>query len=89
MYSDFARVAKEEGFLYLSGLFERVAQIEKMHEERYASYLSKVENHTLLQSDDENTRWICLNCGHVAVGKEPPAKCPVCQEERGYFKNLD
>ncbi len=89
MYSEFARVAKEEGFLYLSGLFERVAQIEKMHEERYASYLSKVENKTLLHSDDEQTKWICINCGYVVVGKEPPAKCPVCQEERGYYKKLD
>ena len=86
MYADFAKVAKEEGFLYLSGLFERVASIEKMHEERYAKYLGEVENKTLLTSDSEQTRWICLNCGYVFVGKEPPAECPVCQEERGYFK---
>ena len=86
MYSEFARVAKEEGFLYLSGLFERVASIEKMHEERYSKYLSEVENKTLLTSDSESTRWICLNCGYVVTAKEPPAACPVCQKERGYFK---
>ena len=86
MYADFARVAKEEGFLYRAGLFERVGSIEKMHEERYAKYLGEVENKTLLSSDSEQTRWICLNCGYVLVGKEPPAECPVCQEERGYFK---
>ncbi len=86
MYAEFAQTARDEGFLYLAGLFERVASIEKMHEERYAKYLSEVENKTLLTSDSEQTRWICLNCGYVFTGKEPPNECPVCQVERGYFK---
>ena len=89
MYADFAAVAKEEGFLYLAGLFERVASIEKMHEERYAHYEKAIEDKTLLTSNDEQTKWICLNCGYVFVGKEPPAECPVCQEERGYFKKTN
>ena len=86
MYAEFADVAREEGFLYLAGLFERVASIEKMHEERYAKYHDAIINKTLLTSDDEQTRWICLNCGYVFTGKEPPHECPVCQEERGYFQ---
>ncbi len=86
MYAEFAKVAKEEGFLYLAGLFERVASIEKMHEERYSNYLNQVENKTLLSSDSADTKWICLNCGYVLIAKEPPAECPVCGEERGYFK---
>lgn len=86
MYSDFAKDAKAEGFLYLAGLFERVASIEKMHEERYAKYEKLLEDKTILTSDSENTKWICLNCGYVFEGKEPPNECPVCQKERGYFK---
>lgn len=86
MYADFAKVAKEEGFLYLSGLFERVASIEKMHEQRYQSFADRLEDKSLFSSDSEQTAWICLNCGYVVKGKEPPAKCPVCQVERGYFK---
>lgn len=89
MYADFAVTAKEEGFLYLAGLFERVASIEKMHEERYAKYEKALEDKTLLTSESEQTKWICLNCGYVFTGKEPPAECPVCQEERGYFKKLN
>ena len=34
MYSEFARVAKEEGFDRIAYLFEGVAAIEKEHEER-------------------------------------------------------
>ena len=35
MYADFARVAREEGFLAIARQFEMVAAIEKTHEERY------------------------------------------------------
>ena len=35
MYPEFARVAKEEGFDEIAFLFEKVAAIEKLHEERY------------------------------------------------------
>ena len=35
MYAGFAKTAKEEGFTRLACLFELVAKIEKMHEERY------------------------------------------------------
>ena len=88
MYAQFAKEAKEEGFDFLSGLFERVASIEKMHEERYSHYKEKLSNKTLLTSDSESTRWICLNCGYVFTGKEAPHKCPVCQAERGTYKQL-
>lgn len=88
MYAEFAETARKEGFLYLAGLFERVASIEKMHEERYTSYLNALENKSLLCSDREETKWICLNCGYVICAKEPPAECPVCQKERGYFKKM-
>lgn len=88
MYRQFAEDARREGFLYLAGLFERVASIEKAHEERYQKYADAIENKTLLTSDSEDTKWICLNCGYIFTGKEPPNECPVCQEERGYFKKM-
>ena len=89
MYAQFAEEAKAEGFDYLAGLFERVASIEKMHEERYTSCHKALIEKTLLSSDDANTKWICLNCGYVVTAKEPPQKCPVCQAESGHYKKLD
>jgi len=86
MYSDFAKEAKEEGFDYLSSLFERVASIEKMHEERYAHFKEKIENNTVFSSTDEQTQWICINCGYIVTGKEPPQICPTCQHDKGWFK---
>jgi len=88
MYSDFAREAREEGFAELAFLFEKVGAIEKMHEERYNSYRQRILDGKMFASDDENTLWICLNCGNVVQGKNPPPMCPVCKESQGYFKNL-
>ena len=34
---------------------------------------------------DENTEWICLNCGHIQKGKNAPKQCPVCKHDQGYF----
>ena len=43
MYAGFAEVAREEGFTEIAILFEKVAAIEKMHEERYRKLLANVE----------------------------------------------
>ena len=85
MYAQFAEEAREEGFGFLAGLFDRVASIEKLHEERYGAYLEKVRENTVFKADSDSTKWICLNCGYVVEGKQPPDFCPVCQHEKGYF----
>ncbi len=86
MYSEFAQTAKEEGFDFLAGLFEKIASVEKDHEERYRSYLAKVKAGSLFVSDSAETRWICLNCGYVVTAKEAPVLCPACQHDKGYFQ---
>ena len=40
MYAGFAVTAREEGFDEIADLFEKVAAIEKMHEERYRKLLA-------------------------------------------------
>ncbi len=86
MYSQFAAEAREEGFEVIALLFERIASVEKMHEERYVEYLNKVRDGKMFTSDSEQTKWICLNCGYVVIAKEPPQVCPACSHPQGYFK---
>lgn len=86
MYSQFAKEAKEEGFDAIADLFERVASVEKAHEERYVDYLNKVRNAEMFTSDSAQTKWICINCGYVVTAKEPPKICPTCSHPQGYFK---
>ena len=85
MYKEFANTAKEEGFDDIAFLFEEVAKIEKHHEERYLKLLGNI-NDNLVFSKNEETVWICRNCGHVYVGKEAPKVCPVCNHPQSYFE---
>ena len=85
MYAQFAAEAHEEGFHTLADLFEKVAAIEKQHEQNYLRAMNELKSGTVFMSDDPNTKWICLNCGHVVTGSEPPAICPVCSHPKGYF----
>ena len=86
MYAGFAETAKEEGFEQIAALFEQVAEVEKAHDARYAATLETLRSGKLFSSDSENTQWICLYCGHVYTGKEPPAVCPVCSHPQGFFE---
>ena len=85
MYEEFAKTAEEEGFKELAFKFRAVGQIEKHHEERFKKLLKNIEDKVVF-SKDEDTIWICRNCGHVVVGKYAPEICPVCKHPKSYFE---
>ena len=85
MYKDMAETAREEGFEEIARQFEGVAEIEKRHEERYLKLAKNVKENTVFVKEGEKV-WICTNCGHIHVGKEAPAACPVCAHPQAYFK---
>lgn len=85
MYETFAKEAREEGFDEIAYLFEEVGKIEKEHEERYRKLLSNIEG-GLVFSKEGDCIWQCSNCGHIAVGKNAPEKCPVCAHPQSYFQ---
>ena len=85
MYSEFAKVAKEEGFDRIAYLFEGVAAIEKEHEERYRKLIENIEG-GLVFSRDGDKIWKCRNCGHIVIGKDAPKVCPICAHPQSYFE---
>ena len=85
MYPEFARVAREEGFDSIATMFERVAEVEKEHEERYKKLLANVEGGKVFVRDDVQM-WQCTNCGAIVIGKEAPDVCPVCAHPKAYFQ---
>ena len=85
IYSEFAKVAREEGFEQIAALFEGVAAIEKEHEERYRRLITNIEQGVVF-SKDGDTIWQCRNCGHICIGKEAPEVCPVCAHPQSYFQ---
>ena len=84
MYAGFAKTAKEEGFDSIAKLFDQVAAIEKLHEERYKALLNNVENKTVFMKDGP-VEWECANCGHRHGGEEAPEACPVCAHPKSFF----
>lgn len=85
MYDGFAKTAKEEGFDRIAYLFEAVGKIEKEHEARYKKLIENLQD-GLVFSRDGDKIWKCRNCGHIVIGKEAPAVCPVCNHPQSYFE---
>ena len=85
MYEGFAKTAKEEGFDRIAYLFEAVGKIEREHEARYKKLIENLQD-GLVFSKDGDKIWKCRNCGHIVIGKEAPAVCPVCNHPQSYFE---
>lgn len=85
MYARMAKEAREEGFDEIAEKFEGVAAIEKHHEERYLKLLDNVEKKQVFSKDGDSI-WQCSNCGHIIIGKEAPAICPVCSHAQSYYQ---
>jgi len=86
-YATFGRIAKEEGFNTIALSFNKIAEIEKTHGDRFKLFADLVEEDRLFESETE-TQWLCLNCGHIHKGKRAPDLCPVCQHNQGFFVSL-
>lgn len=85
MYKEFARIAREEGFIELAEKFEGVASIERAHEERYNKLRENLEQGKAFKQSESKT-WHCRNCGFIYEGEEAPEKCPVCNHPQAYFE---
>lgn len=87
MYPRMAAEAREEGHEDIAILFERVAEVERHHEERYKKLLANIENGEVFKRS-EVKRWKCNNCGHIHEGEEAPEMCPTCSHPQAYFELL-
>jgi rubrerythrin len=83
-YAKFAETATEEGFADIAYIFESIAKIEQAHADRFDCFAKLLKKSALFKGD-ENTEWICLNCGHIHKGPVAPKSCPVCKHAQGYF----
>ncbi len=84
VYKSFGDEAGEEGFEEIKNLFYNVAEIEKVHGDRFLKVSSLIESNELFESSSEE-KWFCLNCGSIHIGKKAPQECEVCNHGQGYF----
>jgi rubrerythrin len=87
MYPSFARIAREEGFAEIAGVFEAIAVAERQHEKRYRALLGNIEQDRVFRRESPVT-WRCRNCGYLHEGAEAPDACAACAHPRAHFELL-
>ena len=84
MYAKFAKEAREEGFDDIAFLFEKVINVEKMHDLRYKKLLEDIQGGSVFEREEEIV-WECAVCGYTADSKKAPEICPLCKHPKAYF----
>ena len=87
LYSDFGRIAKDEGFPEIARSFEQVARVEKFHESRYRRLINNIASGEVFKQKTI-VKWHCTNCGYVFEGAEAPRECPACKHPQSFFEVL-
>jgi len=87
LYSEAARVAKEEGFPDVARSFEQISKVEMFHEKRYRKLAANIANGEVFKKK-ATIKWHCINCGYVHEGDEAPNECPACKHPQSYYEVL-
>lgn len=88
LYPGFADVAEKEGFPAVAAAYRNISVAEKHHEARYLALLAKLEDGTIFEKEEE-TEWICRNCGYVHKGNKAVKVCPACLHPQAHFEELN
>ena len=87
MYPGFAKIAVEEGFEEIAGIFKAIAVAEKQHEKRYLALAANIANNTVFKKE-QSVVWQCRNCGYLHEGDSAPEECPACAHAQAHFELL-
>ncbi|MGD0277929.1 MAG: rubrerythrin [Smithella sp.] len=87
LYSEAARIAKEEGFPEVARSFEQISKVEMFHEKRYRKLAANIDKSEVFKKKAQ-TKWHCINCGYVYEGDEAPKECPACKHPQSYYEVL-
>ena len=87
LYSDFTKIANDEGFPEVARTFEQIAKVEKFHESRYRKLINNVANKEVFKKKAA-VKWQCINCGYVFEGAEAPKECPACKHPQAFYEVL-
>jgi len=85
MYPGFAKVADEEGFKEIAGVFRSIAVAEARHRDRYLALGENIARGRVFKRE-KKVRWVCRNCGYVHEGPEAPKVCAACAHPQAHFE---
>lgn len=87
IYSDFGKIARDEGFPEIAHSFEQISRVEKFHESRYRKLIDNIDKKEVFKRQ-QPVKWHCTNCGYIFEGTEPPQECPACKHPQAYYEVL-
>ena len=87
LYSDFEKIARDEGFEEIAEQFKEIAEVEEQHEKRYRKLLKNVKDRKVFKRE-KSVKWHCRNCGYVHEGAEAPEICPACKHPQSDYELL-
>ena len=87
LYANFAKIAREEGFLEVAISYEQISKVEKFHESRYRKLIANIAGNEVFKKKT-TVKWHCTNCGYVHEGPEAPKECPACKHPQSYYEVL-
>ena len=87
VYPEFARVAREEGFVAVAAAFDAITVAEKQHGKRYRTLADNLQQGKVFKRNGKVV-WRCRNCGYLHEGEDAPKTCPACLHPQAYFELL-
>jgi len=88
MYPEFAEEAEREGLREIAERLRAIAKAEEHHEERFRKIYEALESGEMFKRGEE-VAWVCLECGYIHYGTEPPEECPSCGHSKAYYVARD
>lgn len=82
IYPEYAKIAKQEGFDDIAGLFENIIQVENCHKMLFEQLYDQMKNSTMYKKP-QVIKWKCGDCGYEEELKEAWMECPLCQAKQG------
>ena len=80
----YASAAQEEGYPRIAAVFRRIGETDWQHALRFVQYMEAIASGRLFR-DAQRVSWVCLACGQLHTGWEPPYSCPGCSGGQGHF----
>ncbi|MDR3217263.1 MAG: rubrerythrin family protein [Clostridiaceae bacterium] len=84
IYPEYGKIAKQEGFDDIEGLFDNLVQVESCHRKLFTQLYEQMRDGTMYKKP-KSVKWKCGDCGFEHEGKEAFAECPLCHAKQGVF----
>jgi rubrerythrin len=85
IYSEYAKIADEEGFTDIATKFRLISDVEKHHADIF-TFLHEGFTKNLLYESDKPLIWQCSECGFTHTSNKAWNVCPLCSATQGFVE---